>query len=100
MLPQERALVRKLAGRPFTILGINSDKDRSVLKKVIREQQITWPNIYGGSGDDAKIAKAWNVYAWPTIYLIDHAGVIRYREVEDAERDRAVFELVDKVPPT
>ncbi len=98
MLPQERSLVRQLAGKPFTLLGINSDKDRSVLRKVLEQQQITWPNIYDGSGASAKIAKDWNVSAWPTVYLIDHEGVIRYRDLEDEELQRAVLDLVDKVP--
>jgi hypothetical protein len=98
MLPRERALVRKLADKPFTLLGINSDKSRSALQKVLREQKITWPNIHDGSGSAARIASEWNVTAWPTIYVLDHAGVIWYREVSDDDLEQAVTELLKEVP--
>jgi hypothetical protein len=98
MLPRERALVRKLAGKPFTLLGINSDESRSTLQKVLREQKITWPNIHDGSDPVAKIAPTWNVNAWPTIYVLDHSGVIRYREVSGDELEQTVNELLKEVP--
>ncbi|MEW6250912.1 MAG: TlpA disulfide reductase family protein [Planctomycetota bacterium] len=99
MLPQERALVRRLADKPFTLLGINSDESRSVLQKVIREQDITWPNLYDGSGAAGRIAQAWNVRAWPTLYLLDHEGVIRCRDPEEAELEKRIIELLERVPP-
>jgi hypothetical protein len=92
MLPQEREMVERLADKPFTLLGINSDKSRSALQKVIREQNITWPQIYDGSG--GPIAKQWNVKGWPTIYVIDQKGVIRYRNVRGEALERAVDALL------
>jgi len=41
MLPHERDLVQRLANRPFTLLGINSDESRSALKKIIASEKIT-----------------------------------------------------------
>jgi len=98
MLPQERELVAKLADKPFTLLGINSDESRSVLRKVMRDEKITWPNIYDGPPGRGPIATQWNVYGWPTIYVLDHKGVIRYRDVRDEELEKAVMELLRDVP--
>ena len=96
MLPQERDLVQRLADQPFTLLGINSDKSRSALKKIIDEQKITWPQIFDGTR--GPIARQWNVKSWPTIYVIDQQGVIRYRNVRGEALEKAVAALLGKGP--
>lgn len=98
MLPHERDMVKRLANEPFTLLGINSDGDRSALEKILKDENITWPNICGGRPNENKIAKAWNVTGWPTIYILDHEGVIRHKNLRDEEMEKAVVELLKKVP--
>lgn len=94
MLPDEREMVKKLESKPFVLLGINSDGSRSALKKIMADNDITWPNIYDGSPGKGEIANRWNVHGWPTIYVIDHEGVIRHRDLRDAELEAAVMKLV------
>lgn len=96
MLPHEREMVARLKDRPFTLLGINSDESRSALQKIIKEQNITWPNIYDGTPGKGPIAKQWNVWGWPTIYVIDQEGVIRHRNLRDEKLEKAVMELLEK----
>jgi peroxiredoxin len=96
MVPHERALMRRMEGRPFTILGVNADKDRATYRKVCRRAGITWPCLFEGDVG-GPIARQFNLYNYPTAYLIDHQGVIRrkYREPPDeGELDRAVDQLV------
>jgi hypothetical protein len=94
MIPHERSLVTRLEGRPFTLLGINSDRELDTVKKKNVELDVTWRNCW-----DPKnlIAKRWNVRAWPSLYLIDHDGVVRRRwfgdpgaEIMDREIDALV----------
>jgi hypothetical protein len=98
MIPHERELARKLSDKPFTLLGINSDESRSALKNVLAEQQITWPQIYDGTPGEGPIATHWNVHGWPTIYILDHEGVIRFKDLRDEKMEEAVLELLDKLP--
>ena len=86
-------MVKRLADKPFALIGINSDGDRSVVNKILTEQQITWRNIVDGS-TDGPIAKAWNVRGWPTIYVLDHKGVIRHRDLRDKALEDAVVALL------
>ena len=92
MLPGERELVGKMAGRPFTLLGINSDQDRSVLKKKFAKEKITWPNIH--EGKEHAVSREWNVHAYPTIYVIDAEGVIRRRDIHGPEFEEEVERMV------
>jgi hypothetical protein len=98
MLPHEREMVKRLADQPFTLLGINSDSSRSALKKILEDEKITWPNIYGGPTGKNEIAERWNVHGWPTIYILDHEGVIRHRDLRDEAMEEAVVELIKKIP--
>ena len=96
MIPHERELMEKYTGKPFTILGINVDFTLADFKKTMKKEKITWPTIYDGSPDVSKIAKKWRVRSYPTIYLIDHKGVIRNKHVIPFQLESAVSELVAK----
>ena len=98
MYPHERSLVKRLADRPFALIGINSDADRDKLKKVMEEEQITWRSFWNGpQGTRGPISEAWHVQGWPTIYVLDGDGVIRYREVRGEDMDRAVDHLLKEL---
>ena len=100
MYPHERSLVKRLEGKPFALLGINSDQSRSALRKIMKDEEITWPNIYDGTPGKGKIASSWNVHGWPTIYVIDAKGVIRDRDLRDEQLSKRVRELVKEVKAT
>ena len=93
MYPQERSLVKKYQDRPFTIIGVNSDRDREKLKTRIKEENITWRSFYAGSTGGA-IPTKWNVSGWPTIYVIDAKGIIRAKNVRGAKLDEWIEKLV------
>ena len=94
MFPDERSLVKKLAGEPFALLGINSDKDPEKLKAVLKKKNLTWRSWFDGGGTGGPIATQWGVTGWPTIYVLDHQGVIRYRGVRGQAMDNAVDTLL------
>jgi len=89
MYPQIKAIENNWADDPFVVLGVNSDRNRDDVKKTLADQKITWRSFGDGGSTSGPIAKAWNVNAWPTIFLIDHRGVIRnkwqgFTKVQDA----------------
>jgi hypothetical protein len=94
MYPHERSLVKRLESKPFALVGINSDADPLRLKTRMKEENITWPSWRDGNSTDGPIATAWNVHGWPTIYVLDAKGVIRYKNVRGEEMDRAVNTLL------
>jgi hypothetical protein len=98
MYPHERSLVKKMADKPFALVGVNSDSDLDELKKVLADEQITWRSFWNGKdGTDGPIAKAWNVRGWPTLFILDHKGVIRHRyfgSPEDEQLDAVINKLV------
>jgi hypothetical protein len=79
MYPHERSLVKNLEGKRFALVGVNSDQDREALKKVLEAEKITWRSFWDGGGIQGPIATEWQVSGWPTLFILDDHGIIRYR---------------------
>ena len=95
MYPHERSLVKRLAGEPFALIGVNSDKDLEELQDVLIEENITWRSFWNGpDGTGGPISTRWNVRGWPTIYVLDHEGKIRFKNVRGEAMDKAVDQLL------
>ena len=93
MLPHEKELVERLKDEPFALLGINSDGTADEVKKILARESITWRQAIDGDTSGPWATK-WNVNGWPTIYVLDANGVIRYRDVRDQAMEDAVLELI------
>jgi RNA polymerase sigma factor (sigma-70 family) len=111
MVPHEKALAERYADKPFAIVGVNGDTlaeqgfeikgadgkvvdDTARVKEAVEKQKITWRSFRNGQ---FTLATDWNVRAWPTIFLIDHHGVIRGKwkgDPGEKELDAAVEEVV------
>jgi hypothetical protein len=82
-----------MKGRPFALLGVNSDFNRERLRKICKEKEITWRSWWDRS-TSGPISRKWNVSGWPTIYIIDHEGIIRAKSVGFRNFDALIARLV------
>jgi thiol-disulfide isomerase/thioredoxin len=97
VVPRERSLIERLAGRRFVLLGVNSDKDRGHAKEVVQKERLTWRSWWDGI-PPGPIATRWGVRGWPTLYVIDAEGVIRYKAGSyDETHDKAVYTLLEGI---
>jgi peroxiredoxin len=94
MYTQERELVAKLKDKPFATLSVNTDSSVDTLKKSIDSGEITWRCWYDG-GITGPITTRWGVRSFPTIFVLDKAGVIRFKDVRGEALDKAVASLLD-----
>jgi hypothetical protein len=92
MYPHERSLVSRLENEPFALVGVNSDPVPDYLEAIEREE-ITWPQFWDGGDTDGPISTKWGVRGWPTIYILDHEGIIR----EKNKREEKLDEVVDRL---
>ena len=97
MYPHERSLVKRLNGKPFALIGVNSDRDREKTKQVIKDKGLTWRSFWNGGSTQGPISTRWNVQGWPTIYVLDEEGVIRFKNVRGEAMDKAVDSLLAKL---
>ncbi len=100
MYPHERSLVKKFANRPFTIIGVNSDRDREKLKQTLIDKKLTWRSFWNGGSTNGPISTAWNVRGWPTLYVLDKDGRIRFKNVRGEALTEAIGKLIAEVEKT
>lgn len=95
MYPHERSLVKQLADKPFALIGVNSDRDLEKIRETVKEKNLSWRSFWNGpQGTGGPISSRWGVTGWPTIYVLDHEGVIRYKNVRGPAMDEAVATLL------
>jgi len=99
MYPHERSLVKRMQGKPFALVGVNSDSDKEKLKKRLAEEHITW-SFFWDKDTSGPIASEWNVHSWPTVYVIDSKGTIRYKDLRGKQLDDAVDTLLKEMGVT
>ena len=82
LVPHEIELVEKNNKRPFALVGINGDPELSDdVRDIIKTKKITWRSFKDVQGDSLPISTKWELEGWPTIYIIDHKGIIKHKYV-------------------
>jgi hypothetical protein len=97
MIPHERSLVTRMKNKPFTLLGVNSDRDPGKLKLDLASNRVNWRSFKNQRPQLDPISKTYQVKGFPTLFLIDHKGVIRQKWVGnpgDAVLDQVIDALV------
>jgi thiol-disulfide isomerase/thioredoxin/tRNA A-37 threonylcarbamoyl transferase component Bud32 len=98
MYPAEREMVTKYNGRPFALIGVNCDGDKTTVRRVVQRERINWRSWVDGS--NGPISSGWQVDSYPQMVLIDHNGVIRQRwegKTDAAAIEAAVEKLLAEV---
>jgi hypothetical protein len=86
-----------LAGKPFVLLGVNSDEDREALKETLVKEQITWRSWWDEGRIDGPIHTQWQILERPAIHLLDHKGVIRFKNIQPSDVDAAIDGLLSEL---
>jgi hypothetical protein len=79
--------------KPFALIGVNTNRlTADKLKQVMDKEKLSWrsfadpPDATEGAFFGA-ICDQWNLEGTPTMYLLDHKGVIRYKWLGPSEKD-------------
>ena len=98
--PFFRALLTPEAQRaaPCVVLEVNTDRTREPVRKAIAAGEIAWPCWFDGDVT-GPITLAWGVESFPTIHVIDAAGVIRARDVDCKDVAAVVARVLAEHPP-
>ena len=88
--------MKKLEDKPFALLGINSDRKAQVLKAIKRES-INWRSWWDGGNAQGPIPTQWNVKSWSTLYILDHNGIIRHKNLRSGAMESAVDALLEEM---
>ncbi len=88
MYPHQREIVVRMKVRPFALLSVMTDENAGAIRKEIDSGEITWRCWWEQGGAHGPIPAAWNVRGYPTVYVLDHKGVIRLKFTGSLATDR------------
>ena len=76
-IPSLNRLVEKMQGTNFQLLSVDIKEHKRRIKSFFDRLELKqgFPVLMDRDG---KASKAWKVYAYPSTFLIDKAGTIRY----------------------
>jgi thiol-disulfide isomerase/thioredoxin len=74
-MPSMQRLKTAMAGRPFDILAVNVKESKSKAWRFKKLLNVSFTTLLDSDG---AASEAWDVNFYPTSYLIDGAGQIRY----------------------
>jgi peroxiredoxin len=97
--PYERFLMELYTGWPFAILGVDSSDSSDAARQGRFMYGLSYPAWWdGASGHDGAgrgpIATEWNVQGWPTTYVLDADGRIRFVDLRNEDLMKAVRQLL------
>jgi thiol-disulfide isomerase/thioredoxin len=95
MIPHEREMVTKLKDKPFSLISVSVDNDKETLEQFLEKEKMPWTHWY--VGPKGPLLKTYNVRFFPTIYVIDAKGIIRYKNIRGEELEQAVDKLIAEV---
>jgi thiol-disulfide isomerase/thioredoxin len=95
MVPHEKKLVERYRDQPFALIGVNCGDPRDVAQAAVKKREMNWPQWWDRGGTrESPIQIAYDIQLWPTIFVIDRAGVIRFIATDDDQLDRAIDEVL------
>jgi len=60
------------------------------------EYGVTWDNVFNGSTRGG-VPEEWGISSYPTTYLLDAEGHIRYKNLRGTKVEAKVEELLDEI---
>jgi thiol-disulfide isomerase/thioredoxin len=85
-IPSLHRLQQKIDNPKFEIVTVNVGEDRVRIDKFLARIPIQLPLLMDNEGI---VSAAWKVYVYPSSYLVDHQGKIRYAYLGALEWDSA-----------
>jgi thiol-disulfide isomerase/thioredoxin len=101
LYPIQKSLAKSFAGQPFALVSIEVGRegdplrDREALKKARAAEGLTWRCVWDGDWD-GPINRAWNVRLFPTVYVVDRDGVIRFKSVSGADLEKVLSGMLSE----
>ncbi len=93
-LPELVKVYEKYHPRGLQIIGVNLDNDRSELDAFLKENPVSWPQIFEPGGMESRLAVDYGIILLPSMFLIDADGKVISRNLRtSAEADRQLEKL-------
>ena len=95
-MPNVKRIYEKFHGSGFEIIGISLDTDESRLRAYIKDNGITWRQVFSGKGWSSPISRQYGIRSIPAPWLIDKDGKLISLRARGATLERMVADALKK----
>jgi len=101
-MPSIQRLKAHMAGKPFAILAVDMAETETDVRDFLREMKASNIDFTILMDKDGKAIRAWNVSVFPTSFILDAEGQLRYSLLGSTEWDEydAVHKIEGLLPST
>jgi peroxiredoxin len=97
MMPQVKEYYDKQKPRRVEVMAVSIDTSRSEWMQFLKEGKLEWINVSELKGFNSKAADDYNIFATPTMFLLDRekkiiAKPISFRELEQSLREQKLIQ--------
>ncbi len=94
--PYQRELMEKYKDDPVVLLGVNSDKDVETIREAKASGEAPPYRAWWDGSTFGPISMAWEIWAWPSTFILDADGVVRHVGKRKDRMIEAVGELLEE----
>jgi peroxiredoxin len=99
-LPDLVKLYDKFHGKGLEVVGVSLDNDKGDLEAFLKDQPMSWPQIFEPGGIDSRLSTEYGIISLPTMFLIDGQGKVVSRNLRTAsEVERQLDKLLSQKQP-
>ena len=93
--PYQRSMLDLYRDHSVVLLGVNSDSRLRTVREAKQREGLSYRTWWDG-GTDGPIAAGWNVRTWPSTFILDAEGVIRFVDKRKNGMILAVDQLLEE----
>ncbi len=96
-MPHLKEVYAKYKDKGFEIIGVSGDRTKEALTGFLEKEGITWNNLYDRDQEES-ILRAFQITAFPTMFLLDQQGRIVTSDVRGGRLEDQVLKLLESAP--
>ena len=98
--PYQKKLMERYMDDPVVLLGVNSDRELATIRAAKASGDAPGYRTWWDGSTSGPISNDWEIWRWPSIFILDGDGVVRFVDQRKDGMIEAVAELLEEQPST
>lgn len=94
--PYQRKLIETYSDEPVVMLGVNSDRQLKTILDAKASGKAPGYRTWWDGSTNGPISNAWDIWKWPSTFILDADGVVRFVDKRKDGMIEAVAELLEE----
>ncbi|MDE2654593.1 MAG: TlpA disulfide reductase family protein [Gemmatimonadota bacterium] len=98
--PYQEKLMETYKDDPVVLLGVNSDRELETIRQAKASGDAPGYRTWWDGSTNGPISNSWDIWKWPSTFILDADGVVRFVDKRKDRMIEAVAELLEEQEST